>query len=190
MYIIPIIMLLQGYTASFAQSYNTAVGMRLGTDWGITVQQRIAKKATVEAILQSSLQREEVILTGLVEQHLPLISRRLNFYTGAGVHKGWSNTIEGEGQTPQKDPFGVTFIGGLEFTIARINLTYDFKPAVNISGGEKTFYTQSGISMRYVIIKRKGKLAKKRQKRRRQRQRDKAKGKNNNKFNWKIWQKQ
>ena len=75
-----------------AQSYTTSAGMRLGTEWGLTVQQRIAKKTTLEGILQSSLQREEFTLTVLAEQHYPLISRRLNVYAGAGLHKGWNNT--------------------------------------------------------------------------------------------------
>ena len=43
-----------------AQSYMTAGGLRAGTDWGITIQQRIAKKWTAEGILQSSLQRGRI----------------------------------------------------------------------------------------------------------------------------------
>lgn len=166
-----------------AQSYNTTFGMRLGTDWGVTVGQRVAKKTTVEAIFQSTLasKRDEVIITGLAKQHFPMASRRFNVYSGAGLHKGWLNSTEFD------DPFGVTLIAGIEFTMARVNLSYDFKPAINISGGDKTFYTQTGISARYVLIKRKNMNKKKRQRQRAKRR--KQKEKEGKKFNWKFWEK-
>ena len=170
-------------TQIFAQSYNTSAGMRLGTDWGLTVKQRVAKKTTLEAILQSSLQREEFTLTLLGEQHYPLISRRLNVYAGAGLHKGWNTAAE---ELVYEDPFGLSFVTGIEFTLGRLNLSYDFKPAVNITGGEKGFYSQTGVSMRYVLVKRKW-LGKNKNKRKKNR---KKKGKKDkNKFDWKIWKK-
>ncbi len=142
--------------AGFSQSYFSAAGIRLGTDWGLTVQQRIARKTTIEGILQSSLFREEGMLTVMVEQHSPLISRRFNVYGGGGLHTGWRTVKPAGGaeDTDPKGPFGITLIGGAEMTIGRLNLSYDFKPAINITGGEQTFYTQSGISARYVIVKK------------------------------------
>ncbi|HMN90901.1 MAG TPA: hypothetical protein PKD70_01230 [Saprospiraceae bacterium] len=136
-----------------AQSYNTALGMRLGTDWGVTLQQRIANRTTLEVLLQSSLQREEVLLTVMGEQHLPVISRRFNIYYGGGLHKGWINETD-RNDEPYANPFGVTFIGGIEMSLARLNISYDFKPAINITGGQHNFYTQTGISLRYIIDKR------------------------------------
>lgn len=156
---------------SAAQSYFTAGGLRLGTDWGLTIQQRVAKRTTVETILQSSLFREEAMVTILGEQHGPLLSRRFNIYGGAGLHKGWSTArrVNGEDLPEYKGPFGITLIGGAEMTIGRLNLSYDFKPAINISGGEQAFYTQSGVSARYVILKKspweKSKRGKKKKKR-------------------------
>lgn len=169
-----------------AQSYNTTFGMRLGTDWGVTIGQRVAKKTSFEGIIQSSLasKRDEVILTGMVKQHFPMASRRLNVYSGGGLHKGWLNSTEFE------DPFGVTLVAGIEFTIARVNLSYDFKPAINISGGDKTFYTQTGISARYVLIKRKNlnKKRRKRQRERRKKQRQRDREDSDKKINWKFWE--
>jgi hypothetical protein len=159
-----------------AQSYDLTAGMRMGTDWGLSTQFRVAKKVTIEGILQSSLQREEVLLTALVEQHNPLLTRRMNFYYGIGFHKGWINS---DPELSLKDPAGVTMIAGLEFTIAKLNLSYDIKPAVNITGGEHRFYTQSGISMRYVIAKKNSifKVNKKKQRERRKRKRQRARAK-------------
>lgn len=172
-----------------AQSYTTSAGMRLGTEWGLSVNQRIAKKATVEGILQSSLQREEFTLTLLARRHYPLISRRLNVYAGAGLHKGWNTAKE---ETAYEDPFGVSMVTGIEFTLGRINLSYDFKPAVNISGGENGFYSQTAISMRYVLVK--GKVFNQKMKAKKKRQKQKAKeqrkaDRGNKKFDWKVWQK-
>lgn len=166
--------------AATAQSYNTAAGMRLGTDWGLTLQQRVAKKTTIEALFQSSLQREEVLLTLMGEQHFPILTRRLNIYYGGGLHKGWINESNDLNQ-PYSDPFGLTFIGGLEFSIGRINLSYDFKPAINISGGEKRFYTQTGLSLRYILIKRNTNIFGADKKRKNHRKREG--------INWKFWEK-
>ncbi len=163
-----------------AQSYNTSAGLRIGTDWGLTVQQRVAKKTTVEALLQSSLQREEVLLTVMGEQHFPVLTRRFNIYYGGGLHKGWINESNDQNQ-PYKDPFGLTFIGGLEFSLLRLNISYDFKPAINIIGGEKRFYTQTGISLRYIIVKRNTNIFGKDKKKKSRRQREG--------FNWKFWEK-
>ncbi len=134
---------------AFSQSYFTAGGVRLGTDWGITFQQRLLKHTTGEAIFQSSLFREELMLTALFEQHYPVISKRLNVYLGAGFHKGYLTNNNSTFQAP----FGISAIGGIEFTIARFAISYDYKPAFNLSGGENTWYSQSGISVRYVFIK-------------------------------------
>jgi hypothetical protein len=150
----------------------TAGGLRLGTDWGLTLQQRLADHWTAEGILQSSLQREEVMVTGLLERHYPVIFKGLTLYFGAGIHKGWLNETADNELNPEEytDPFGVSFIGGAELTLGRINISYDFKPAFNLSGGENKFYTQSGVSVRYVLLKNKvyKDLTKKKRKKERQ----------------------
>jgi len=135
-----------------AQSYITAGGIRLGTDWGLTFKQRVLEHTTLEGILQQSFQREEFMVTGLAAQHYPVLLKGLNFYFGGGLHKGWNNQpATFEHPDGFKNPFGVTAIGGLELTLGRLNLSYDYKPAVNLVGGEKTFYMQTGLSARYVF---------------------------------------
>lgn len=139
----------------FSQSYMTAGGLRLGTDWGLTVNQRVLPRMTVEGIVQSSLQREEVIVTGLVKKHYPLAFRGLNFYIGGGVHKGWSTANSGNDLVllENKDPFGITGVAGLELSLFKhLNLSYDFKPAINVVGGENKIYPQTGLSIRYVFL--------------------------------------
>ena len=162
------------WTIASGQSYNTSVGMRLGTDWGISAQQRVDKRITIEGIIQSSFIREEVMLTVLGEHHYPFLSKRFNFYMGGGLHKGWLTNSD---EMSYKDPFGLDFIAGIEFTMARINLSWDFKPAINIIGGERTIYIQSGVSIRYVITKKPMFEGKNKKKKRR---------KKDQKFNWKF----
>lgn len=184
-WILAICILGTAFTAAWSQSYDMTGGIRLGTDWGITSQVRLAKKTTAELILQSSLQREEVILTALAEQHSPLISRRFNFYAGGGLHKGWNSATDEV--TPIKDPFGVTLIAGAEFTLLRLNISWDFKPAINLVGGEKKVYTQTGVSLRYVIFK-KNHFEKARKKRQRIKRREERR-ENRQGFNWRFWEK-
>lgn len=181
----------------FGQSYDLAFGIRLGTEIGLTGQVRlpmIHKNFAGEVILQNNLRRDEFMVTALGKQHYPLITRRVNIFLGGGVHKGWL-TGEENGTTYDA-PFGLTAIGGAEVTLGRLNLSYDFKPAINISGGAQTIYTQSGISARYVLSKRNDifdkKAEKERNKRRKQRERDKRREerrRNGDSEWWKIWKK-
>lgn len=167
----------------------TAAGIRVGSDWGLTLQQRLNKNMTIESIVQSSLQREEVIVTALAERHYALVARGINIYAGAGLHKGWLNNNSNNelGIPPKKDPFGVTAVAGAELTIGRINLSYDFKPAINVVGGEKKIYTQTGVSARYVFLN--NKVYKKKQKAKRKKKRQEAgKGIHIN-DKWKFWKK-
>lgn len=167
-----------------AQSYNTAAGIRLGTDWGLTVRHRVYNNFVIEGLVQSSLLRDETNLTLLATQHQPILIRNVNLYFGGGFHKGWINEIEGESGIAIDDPFGLDLLVGIELTLGRLNFTYDVKPAINISGGERTFYTQTGVSMRYVLWKRDkyeyeyNKKRRERRKRRRERRRERDRKRN------------
>ena len=175
--------------AIHAQAYMTAGGLRVGTDWGLTVQQRLSKNMTLEGIVQSSLQREEIMLTALAEQHYPLVFRGLNLYIGAGLHKGWLDNKQSTDPIPvgYKDPFGLTFIGGAEITLGRFNFSYDFKPALNVVGGEKKFYSQTGVSVRYIFLT--NKEFKKIQKKKRKKKRQENGGGIHIGDGWKFWKK-
>ncbi len=167
---------------AYGQSYNTTAGLRMGSDWGFSVRQRVLKKASAEVIVQSNLFREETMVTGLFISHQPLITRRVNFFLGGGMHKGWLDEYDVT-DTPIEDPFGLTAVLGAEMTFARIHLSYDFKPALNLQGGTKTIYPQSGISIRYVMWKKEkypweySAKQRQRKKRKKQKQKERAKRK-------------
>jgi len=134
-----------------AQSYNTSAGVRLGNGYGFTVNQRILDHTTVEGILQNSSKDGRFLVTGMVKQHFPILIKRFNIYAGAGLHKGW----ETDKDSTFDNPFGLTGVLGAEFTIARVNLSYDFKPVLSLgSNVAESLDVQSAISVRYVFVKR------------------------------------
>ena len=69
-----------------SQSYITAAGLRMGSDFGVTIQQRIISRFTVEGIVSTRAATDETTGTLLLEMHKPLISKRVNFYMGGGFH--------------------------------------------------------------------------------------------------------
>ena len=184
-YLLCLALLLAGQSAS-AQSYFTAGGLRLGNTIGLTVQQRLAKRVTAELILNNRLDNSETLLTGLAEWHNPILTRRLNIYTGAGLHVGGREPAEG---ADKEGTYGLSFIGGAEFTIARLVLSFDFKPAIHLSGVGKAFDLQSDISVRYVFVKNKvyKDLAKNKKKRRKARDKERRRRAGDSPW-WKVWE--
>ncbi len=144
-----------------AQRYRTAAGVRLGTGFGLSVQQRLFKQSTLEGIFQVPLRTtDDTKLTLLYEEHRKLIGKRFNFYYGAGIHKGWAASKD------DPDPSGISLIAGVEMSLDRLNLSLDYKPSLNTFSGVRFFESQSALTLRYIILKQKKK-----------------------KFNWKFWKK-
>ncbi len=175
-------------TGATAQSYISAGGLRLGTGVGFTFQQKVARRTTIEAIINSSFRKDRIQLSLLGEQHFPLLSRRFNFYLGAGPHKSWNL----DGEATSSDPFGVSFVMGGEMTIRRLILSYDFKPSINFQG-EKVLDLHTALSLRYVFyrktLRERMKANRERRKRRRarkrkKRQRERDKRKDGSGFPW------
>ncbi|MEN2283040.1 hypothetical protein AAGF08_12935 [Algoriphagus sp. SE2] len=164
-----------------AQRYGNAVGIRLGNNnisrqVGITFQQRVMERTSLEAILQTDFSRNSS-LSLLLEKHRPIISKRFNYYLGAGVSFGneesfKKNEIDKEIiQTYGNSTVGIEGIAGLEFTIAKTVLSVDYKPNFNLSGREEFYRGQVGFSVRTVLTKSK-------EQKKRQRQRQRAKKRN------------
>lgn len=126
-----------------AQSYVTAAGLRAGTELGITVQQRMYKTTTLEAIATTNRYRWQV--QTLYEYHRKFLGKRFNYYIGIGPHfgneKGYGNY------------WGITPITGVEATLAGLCISWDYKPSLNMGGGSSLFFHDSGLSLRYVFIK-------------------------------------
>jgi hypothetical protein len=141
-----------------AQKYTTAAGIRVGSGIGLTVQQHLWDKYTLEGIVQKSLLRDGMQVAALFERHNKLLFKGLNFYIGAGPHFGFygNEPLDDKSTTETnyiKNSIGISAIGGFEMRFKRLVLSYDFQPGVNITGGPKVLTTQTGVSARYILIK-------------------------------------
>jgi hypothetical protein len=134
-----------------AQSYGTAIGGRIGDGIGLTVQQQVGDKATLELIAESVFKSHDWTYSAIYEQHYNIIPfvKFFNFYLGAGPHY----YAPGTGST-FKPGYGLTAIGGVELKLGHFLFSVDFKPLINLSGGRGTFDAQKGLSVRYVIFDR------------------------------------
>ncbi|MFT2010815.1 hypothetical protein ACMA1I_19225 [Pontibacter sp. 13R65] len=134
---------------SEAQVYRTAAGVRLDGDrFGLSVQQRVFEKSTIEGIF--AVGSRDVSATALYEWHRPILGRRLNYYLGAGGHIG---NLKDRGAFT-----GLDAILGLEYKVngLPILISTDIKPAFHINH-EDWVALSTGISIRYVILAEKKK---------------------------------
>ncbi|MDO6440145.1 hypothetical protein Q4534_22145 [Cyclobacterium sp. 1_MG-2023] len=173
------LMLIGSYSWSYGQSYGTSAGLRLGNNdqgrmLGFTVQQRLIKGLTLEGIVQSDFSYNTT-LHAILQRHRPLLSKRLNYYYGAGASLGIEESRQKVSENMQiirtygNKTLGVDFIGGVELTLLGINFSVDYKPNINIVGRQPWYSGQVGISVRSVLVKGKKQNKKKRQKARRKR---------------------
>jgi hypothetical protein len=135
-------LLLPGFI--FGQAYITSGGVRMGTELGLTIQQKIPGTNTIEGIITTNKYRWQI--QGLFEHHRRLIGKRLNYYYGIGPH--WGD------EKAYGKYFGITPISGVEFTIAKLTISYDYKPSINIKGGSSFIFHDSGLSIRAVLIRK------------------------------------
>ena len=146
--ILLLVMLLGGISSTAsAQKYRTAAGVRLESDrFGITLQQKLHEKATIEGIV--AIGAREYSGTALYEWHFPILGKRFNYYLGAGGHIG---NLKDYGVFT-----GVDGILGIEYKVNGLPflLSADVKPAVHFNH-EDWVNLSSGVSVRYVILKEK-----------------------------------
>ena len=150
---------------SMAQRYASAVGLRFGNNdvsrtVGITGKQRIMQQLTVEGILQSDFSGNTTA-HALMTYHKPILSKRFNYYYGAGFSLGREESFVRQRETREiihtygNSTMGMDLIAGLEFTVVNTVISLDYKPNINIAGREEFFRGQVGISARTVLVKSK-----------------------------------
>lgn len=150
------LMLIAG-NALHAQSYGNALGVRLGNgddfrSVGVTLQQRILKRVTTEGILQTNFS-DNTTFHLLLEQHQPLVSRRLNYYVGAGISFGTEQFDYKNIPVSEQGPtLGADLIAGIEVTLLKYNISIDYKPNFNITGRESWYQGQVAVSARAVMM--------------------------------------
>ncbi|RZK28035.1 MAG: hypothetical protein EOO63_12135 [Hymenobacter sp.] len=133
-----------------AQKYNTALGARLGGgNYGITLQQRVASRVTIEGI--AGLREREYSGTVLGEYHFGILGPSLNYYFGAGGHVGHNKDTGGFS--------GLDALVGVEYKVAflPVVLSFDFKPSLEFSSDDYARFP-TAFSIRYVFLRRKTNL--------------------------------
>ncbi len=175
-----------------AQSYGTALGLRLGNNnvsrtVGLSYKHRLVKYVTIEGIVQTDFNHNTTV-HALIQRHRGILTKRFNFYVGTGISLGTEeSTIE---QTESKQLIttygnftaGVDLVMGIEFTLLKHNFSFDYKPNFNITGREPWYRGQVGLTARSVLLTgaKQNKRRRKRAKKRKKEQRLKAKGQRSN----------
>jgi hypothetical protein len=140
-----------------AQSYRTAVGLRVEQGFNVTLKQHIHQRWSAEGILHTGINSDNIGLTLLAERHQKILFRNLNLYWGAGGHFYQHNTALNE-KTPEAPYFisGLSFIGGAELSLGRLNFSVDLKPEIHLTGEtvHPLNWNGAAVSVRYIIAKR------------------------------------
>ena len=158
-----IAVLLFSFSDLQAQRYGTSVGLRMGNTnlsrtIGISAQQRLLENITLEGIVQSDF-NTNTTLHLLLEKHRPILSKRFNYYYGAGLSVGQEESFVKNRQSKEitqtygNVTSGVDLIAGFEMTMFNTTFSVDYKPNINITGREEFFRGQVGISARMVLVK-------------------------------------
>lgn len=134
-----------------AQQYNTAIGIRMGYDSGITLKHFFAPSTAGEFIVAASPNYFQ--LTGLYEYQQPIPDvPGLDWYVGFGAHIG--------GIHKYKDRYnsafllGADLIGGIEYLIpsAPLTVSLDWKPSFNFTNSYNDYwFSPFALSVRYTI---------------------------------------
>ncbi len=144
------------FSFSFAQDYNTGIGLRGGFASGLTLKHFVSERTAFEGIVASRWKGLE--LTVLYEIHNRAFDvDRLNWYYGFGGHVGfWEGRhthrhwgYDGENYTV----VGIDGILGLEYNFAEIpfNVSVDWKPAFNFIGHSGFWADGGAFSIRYIF---------------------------------------
>ncbi|NBB88947.1 MAG: hypothetical protein GVX96_04060 [Bacteroidetes bacterium] len=135
-----------------AQKYNLSAGMRLGTEVGLTTVGRIAKKHSLESVLQYSTLYHATRLSINHRRHHGFLGRRFNLYLGSGAGYSWYHSLDPEGEGTSNPHANISV--GVEGVLGRTHISWDYRPTYSF-GGTKVFYSETALSLRYVIIKKK-----------------------------------
>ncbi len=137
---------------SNAQDYKTALGLRAGFPYGLTVKQFLNQTNAVEGILASSW--GGFVVTGLYEnEHWTGQYPGLNWFWGFGAHLGFWDSNKYVTTATSSAILGADFAIGLEYTFDEIplNLSLDLIPSVNLIGYQGWGGVNGGLSIRYVF---------------------------------------
>ncbi|HUR30173.1 MAG TPA: hypothetical protein VMZ69_02005 [Saprospiraceae bacterium] len=122
----------------------------MGDGIGISMRQRVIKRTSVEGIFYKHHKSNLTIAGAMLDHHMPVLTKRLNLYMGGGFARAFRQPDESA-----KSSFNSLLLNaGLEFTISRLNLSWDFVPVIPIGKKDETLTPMTAFSLRYVLIKK------------------------------------
>jgi hypothetical protein len=139
---------------SYAQDYNTGIGLRGGFSNGLTIKHFISSKSALEGIFASRWRGLEI--TGLYEVHNRAFnSEQLKWFIGFGGHVGFWNGDYAKWGTPgiAYTVIGVDGILGIEYSFREfpVNIGVDWKPAFNFVGYTGFWADGGAVSLRFIF---------------------------------------
>ncbi len=137
---------------SMAQDYKTAIGVRGGLPYGLTVKHFIKEGTALEGIVASRWKGFN--FTGLYEINSNIFAPGLNLYCGLGGHIGAYDGDNGRYSDDDSHAIlGIDGIVGLEYNLTEIplNIGVDWKPAIDLIGATKLWGDELAISIRYIF---------------------------------------
>jgi hypothetical protein len=140
-------------TASFAQEYKNAIGGRFGVANGVTFKTFLNGNDALDLILsfRSNKNSSSFRLTGLYEVHAPINNAAgLKWFYGGGGSIG-----SFKDKDTDKDDLAVSLDGVLgldyKFNAVPINISLDWKPAINIAPETEFDAEGLGLSVRFTF---------------------------------------
>jgi hypothetical protein len=145
----------------YAQSYTTAIGLRVGGTTGVTIKHAIRPSTMVEGIIGGFSNGFSV--TGLIEKHtLAFNERGLNWYYGGGAHIAvyHGNRYDRFGREVDYNRdddlgLGINGIFGLEYRMpdnVPIAFSVDLKPFIEFtSGGNVGFALDPSLGIKFIL---------------------------------------
>ena len=136
-----------------AQSYKSAIGLRLGDPSGITFKTFINSTNALELIAGTGYWGHNFAVTGFYQWQNPTNwAPNLDWFVGPGAHVGfWNDYWKDEYNTGIL--IGFDGIIGLEYTFDDIplNLGFGVGPTLQVTSGPGFFYWNGGFSVRYIF---------------------------------------
>ena len=147
------LLMVLGGIALKGKTQDNLIGIRGGWYSGISFQHYLSDGKAIEGLFQFA--RGGMNITGLYELHEPINGADgFGFYYGAGAHVGIYQkdryNLFGDRYTGSGSVIGADGIVGVEYIFDQIplQLSLDYKPALNIGGGGLWLFHDAALGIR------------------------------------------
>ncbi len=139
---------------AFSQiAYTGALGLRIGSSFGISGKYFLTEDIALEGYFTSRRKGYEFTVLGLKHRNIAW-NRDFNWFYGGGAHIGFSEYQEFDNsQNRTQATVGIDGMIGAEYNFQPIpiNIALDYKPEVNFSGASGLCLLCGALSVRYVF---------------------------------------